>query len=175
MSNPIPSHAAPLRLTSTQWLICVIASIGFAFDIYELLMMPLINADALKELGNITPADSGNVRSLANTDVLRAGGLWRHFWITGRIFDRSPGTPSSLDVEHPALCVFGIRGRILDDSLDAALLPHDDVHWCLYRVCRGCRVAGGTVRQSRSARKRCSDTRRRFHRSADCWWRLPTD
>ena len=29
-------------LTTTQWLICLIASIGFAFDIYELLMLPLI-------------------------------------------------------------------------------------------------------------------------------------
>ena len=32
----------PSRLTRTQWLICVIASIGFAFDIYELLMLPLV-------------------------------------------------------------------------------------------------------------------------------------
>jgi MFS family permease len=30
------------RLTPVQWLICVIAAIGFAFDIYELLMWPLI-------------------------------------------------------------------------------------------------------------------------------------
>jgi len=43
------------RLTGTQWLICVIASIGFAFDIYELLMLPLIIRPALMELGNITP------------------------------------------------------------------------------------------------------------------------
>ena len=45
-----------LRLTSTQWLICVIAAIGFAFDIYELLMLPLVLAPALNELGGITPA-----------------------------------------------------------------------------------------------------------------------
>lgn len=30
------------RLTRVQWLICIIAAIGFAFDIYELLMWPLI-------------------------------------------------------------------------------------------------------------------------------------
>jgi MFS family permease len=41
------------RLTSTQWLICVIASIGFAFDIYELLMLPLIVKPALASLGGI--------------------------------------------------------------------------------------------------------------------------
>ncbi len=32
-------------------LVCVIASIGFAFDIYELLMLPLILKDALADLG----------------------------------------------------------------------------------------------------------------------------
>lgn len=41
------------RLTPVQWLICVIASIGFAFDIYELLMLPLILPPALKDLGGI--------------------------------------------------------------------------------------------------------------------------
>jgi Na+/melibiose symporter-like transporter len=39
------------RLTSTQWLICIIAVIGFAFDTYELLMLPLIIRDAVMELG----------------------------------------------------------------------------------------------------------------------------
>ncbi len=38
------------RLTPVQWLICVIASIGFAFDIYELLMLPLVVRPALLEL-----------------------------------------------------------------------------------------------------------------------------
>jgi len=43
------------RLTGLQWLICTIASIGFAFDIYELLMLPLIMGPALLELGNLKP------------------------------------------------------------------------------------------------------------------------
>jgi MFS family permease len=38
-----------------QWLICTIAAIGFAFDIYELLMLPLIVGDALQELGGLRP------------------------------------------------------------------------------------------------------------------------
>ncbi|MEW6209142.1 MAG: MFS transporter [Acidobacteriota bacterium] len=46
--------AAP-RLTATQWLICILAAIGFAFDIYELLMLPLIVGDALIELSGIRP------------------------------------------------------------------------------------------------------------------------
>lgn len=44
------SSAPAARLTSVQWLICIIASIGFAFDIYELLMLPLILRPALTEL-----------------------------------------------------------------------------------------------------------------------------
>ena len=40
----------PSRLTPTQWLICVIAAIGFAFDIYELLMWPLIVEGTLRTL-----------------------------------------------------------------------------------------------------------------------------
>lgn len=47
------TSASPLTLT--QWLICVIAAIGFAFDIYELLMLPLIARPALLELGGIRP------------------------------------------------------------------------------------------------------------------------
>lgn len=43
------------KLTSTQWLICIIASIGFAFDIYELLMLPLIVKPALASLGGLGP------------------------------------------------------------------------------------------------------------------------
>jgi len=45
----------PSRLTPTQWLICVIAAIGFAFDIYELLMLPLIVAPALGALVKVAP------------------------------------------------------------------------------------------------------------------------
>lgn len=43
------------RLTPLQWTICGIAAIGFAFDIYELLMLPLIVRPALLELLNATP------------------------------------------------------------------------------------------------------------------------
>ena len=41
------------KLTGIQWAICVIAVIGFAFDTYELLVLPLIIRPALTELGNI--------------------------------------------------------------------------------------------------------------------------
>jgi len=47
---------SPVKFTTTHWLICIIASIGFAFDIYELLMLPLIIKPALASLGG-TGAD----------------------------------------------------------------------------------------------------------------------
>jgi MFS family permease len=43
------------RLTPLQWLICAIAALGFAFDIYELLMAPLIVGPAIGELTGYKP------------------------------------------------------------------------------------------------------------------------
>ena len=43
------------RLTPLQWLICAIAALGFAFDTYELLMLPLIVRPALSELLGVPP------------------------------------------------------------------------------------------------------------------------
>ena len=56
------------RLSLTGWLVCAIAAIGFAFDIYELLMLPLIIKPAIRDLsrplvealvqGGMSPADA---------------------------------------------------------------------------------------------------------------------
>ncbi|MYB53649.1 MAG: MFS transporter [Acidobacteriia bacterium] len=45
-------------LTRTQWLICFVAALGFAFDIYELLMLPLIVRPALLELAAAPPGSA---------------------------------------------------------------------------------------------------------------------
>jgi MFS family permease len=50
-----PSTPGGTRLGRVAWLICIIASIGFAFDIYELLMLPLIVRPALQELIGAAP------------------------------------------------------------------------------------------------------------------------
>ncbi|HYO80129.1 MAG TPA: MFS transporter [Bryobacteraceae bacterium] len=42
-------------LTAVEWTICAVAALGFAFDIYELLMLPLIVGPALMDLGGIKP------------------------------------------------------------------------------------------------------------------------
>jgi MFS family permease len=44
------SDAPAPKLTSTHWLILTIAAIGFAFDIYELLVWPLVGRPALEQL-----------------------------------------------------------------------------------------------------------------------------
>ena len=56
------------RLSFTGWLVCAIAAIGFAFDIYELLMLPLVIKPAIRDLsrplvdalvqGGMSPADA---------------------------------------------------------------------------------------------------------------------
>src|SRR5258708_4955143 len=45
-----PGLETPERLTLTKWLIILIAIIGFAFDTYELLMLPLVMPPAMREL-----------------------------------------------------------------------------------------------------------------------------
>lgn len=44
-----------LKLTPQQWLICAIAALGFAFDIYEVLMAPLVVGPAIAELTGERP------------------------------------------------------------------------------------------------------------------------
>src|SRR3981189_3222810 len=53
MTSTASDQGSP-RLTRIQWLICIIAVIGFAFDTYELLMLPLILRPAIEQLGGLT-------------------------------------------------------------------------------------------------------------------------
>src|SRR5215472_13490021 len=54
MPQPKPAMATR-TLTPVQWVICVIAAIGFAFDTYALLVAPLIIGPALTEMGRLKP------------------------------------------------------------------------------------------------------------------------
>jgi len=97
-----------LRLTRTQWLICIIAAIGFAFDIYELLMLPLIIKPAIAALS--TPLVEELVKGgMAATD---AAALW------------APGGKNYVEWARtlffvPAIAggVFGLLGGYLTDRL----------------------------------------------------------
>jgi MFS family permease len=54
VNTPQPS-VAPHRLSGLQWLICAVAALGFAFDTYSLLVLPLIVRPALMELAKVRP------------------------------------------------------------------------------------------------------------------------
>src|SRR6478735_9913691 len=73
------SDAEPASsLTFTEWLICVIAAIGFAFDIYELLMLPLIVRPAIEQLGGfkLGSPEFGHWRDLLIYVPAVAGGIF---------------------------------------------------------------------------------------------------
>ena len=68
--TPTPQGASGLNRTA--WLICIIAAIGFAFDIYELLMLPLIIKPAVAALS--APIVEGLVAGGMTRP--EAAGLW---------------------------------------------------------------------------------------------------
>jgi MFS family permease len=51
----MPAAPAAPRFGLVQWLVLVVAAIGFLFDTYELLMTPLVLAPALSELLRVPP------------------------------------------------------------------------------------------------------------------------
>lgn len=53
--SPRSLSGSPDAMTGVKWLICAIAAIGFAFDIYEILMAPLVIPPALQEIGKLRP------------------------------------------------------------------------------------------------------------------------
>ena len=55
MQSSANAPRSSLALTPLQWVICGIAAIGFAFDIYEILMLQLIVRPALLELTGAVP------------------------------------------------------------------------------------------------------------------------
>jgi len=100
------SSAPAVKLTTVQWLVCFIAAIGFAFDIYELLMLPLIIKPAMAALS--APLIDEMVKSgMAKPDAVAAwlpGGVKYVEWARILFF-------------VPALVggVFGLLGGYLTD------------------------------------------------------------
>ena len=54
-AEPARTGATPGQLSPVQWLICAVACLGFTFDLYEGLMLPLIVRPLLVDLGNLAP------------------------------------------------------------------------------------------------------------------------
>jgi MFS family permease len=65
MTSVHPQPAAR-PLTPIQWVICAVAALGFAFDSYELLMLPLIVRPALADLLAVAP-NSAEVNAWVGT------------------------------------------------------------------------------------------------------------
>ncbi len=57
MSSSSPASLTPSLGPITRWLVLTVAAIGFLFDTYELLMFPVIGAQALSELLQVPPTD----------------------------------------------------------------------------------------------------------------------
>jgi MFS family permease len=102
------NSSAPRKLNMTQWLILVVAAIGFAFDIYELLMLPLIIKPAIAALS--APLVAELVRG--GMPQPEAAALW------------APGGPEYVRWARmlffiPAMAggVFGLLGGYLTDRL----------------------------------------------------------
>jgi hypothetical protein len=55
--SSVRTETSATRMTGVAWVICIISAIGFAFDSYELLMLPLIVRPALVDLLNVAPGD----------------------------------------------------------------------------------------------------------------------
>ena len=148
-----------------QWLICVIAAIGFAFDTYELLMLPLIVRPALGELVHAR-ARHARIQRLGRAAVLRAGGGRRHLRPARRLPDRPPRPPARADLEHPALRVLGACRRLRDQHLTGCsfLRCTTFIGVCVEFVAAVAWLA--ELFPDPKQRERCSATRRRSGRSA---------
>jgi MFS family permease len=94
-SSPLSSNPGG-GLTLTQRLICIIASIGFAFDTYELLMLPLVIKPAITTLSHAAPGDP---------NWLPTG---PHFRNWARVLFFLPAIPGG---------IFGLLGGYLTDRL----------------------------------------------------------
>ena len=160
-SAPIPA------LTGTQWLIIIIASIGFLFDTYELLMTPLVAAPAIAELLKVplnNPLVTDWVGRLLWIAAL-CGGVFGLLggWLVDqlRAQDHDGG-------EHLPLLVLAVLRGVRDVAGSVRLLPQHDFHRRVRGVRRGHHLAGGSLRGQASSGKNGSASRRRSRRSAAC-------
>ena len=161
------------RLTPIQWLICVIAAIGFAFDIYELLMLPLIVRPALLELIGAAPGSPEFQMWVGRLFYIPAfaGGIFGLLggYLTDRLGRRRVLTWSILHLRGLGVRRRGSRPRSRCCCSCAA--------WCSSACASSSsRPSPGwpSCSPTRSSARRCSATRRRSRRSADCWWRRST-
>ena len=106
--NAEAASGSKLKLTRTQWLICFIATIGFLFDIYELLMLPLVAKSALLDMAGIQPGSKEFLTWVGRLFFIPAivGGIFGLMggWLTDRFGRRRVLTFSILLYAVAAFC-----------------------------------------------------------------------
>src|SRR5437899_12991633 len=83
-----PTASGQKKLTITDWLVLFVAIVGFAFDTYELLMLPLIAGPALAEILQVPPNNPLVTKWVGNMLWMTAlcGGIFGLLggWLTDR-------------------------------------------------------------------------------------------
>src|SRR6185295_19174326 len=92
------------------------------------------------------------IHPMARPDVLCSGGVRRSLRFTRRLSDGPPGPPKSVDLEHPALRVFGSGSRFRDFAADAARASDHDVRRRVRRIRSRGRVARCTLSRTKTPR-----------------------
>jgi MFS family permease len=170
---PTPDSIAPPcpiapKFTTTHWLIIVIASIGFLFDTYELLMTPLVAAPAIAELLKL-PMNNPIVTSWVGNLLWIAalcGGVFGLLggWLVDK-FGRKKIMAASIFLYSfsPFCAAYATSlGAMLCSS---AARPSSACAWSLWRRSPGWRRFSKT----RSRRRSGWASRRPLPRSAVCW------
>ena len=161
-----PSEHQLRPLTVTEWLICVIAAIGFAFDILRAADAAAHRAAGAASSCSALPPSSPAINDWVGYLLLRSGGRRRHLRPARRLPDRPLRPPPRARLEHPAVRVLGVRGRLLDRRsrccCSGAAARSSACAWSSWPPSRGWRSSSPT----RSSARRCSATRRRSGRSA---------
>ena len=161
------ANETPQKMGRTEWLICIIAAIGFAFDIYELLMLPLMVRPAIEQLGGfkLGSPEFGQWRDLLIYVPALAGGV---------LVSLAVISPTGWGVDEYSSGRFSFmlfpqrqpRSQLRCRCCFSSAAPHSSV--CVLSSWPRSR---GWLSSSRaeSAAKLCSDTHRRFRRLAGLW------
>ena len=161
------------RLTPIQWLICAIAAIGFAFDIYEILMLPLIVRPALLELTGAVQGSPEFQMWVGRLFYIPAfaGGIFGLVggYLTDRFGRRRVLTCSILIYAFAAF----MSGFVTSIQQLLFLRCLVFIGVCVEFVAAVAWLAE-LFTDPRSSARRCSATPRRSRRSAGCWSRPST-
>ena len=119
-----------------EWLVVAVACVGFAFDLYETLMMALLVRPAIGELSGLKPGNPafnlwvGLLFYIPNV----AAGI---FGLLGGYFADLFGRRRILVWSILLYSAVGLRSRFLHVALTAIVLSLRDADWCFRGVC-GC-------------------------------------